>query len=583
MTVASFHFHGYQPGDVLRWTEADPLKPPRFEERRSPVALRIGGERVTGRNWTDAVLRAYGRIERVLHRAAGAASVDVEPQTLVWLLERDPDAYGRVVSAWRTGAAGLAITPPFHPFLPHHHRAEREALFEMMFDFYAPILRAHAGPVGLWLPEAGYTSETLESYLDSAGRASTRYEDLPDLARGPYLVLDSRQLAAEEEATTAWGRTGLDAGLRFAARDPGLSGEFAFGGSSADAFAGSVVARRMDSLLVASDLESLLSNPAQGDRFAEIVEGLRKRGVTVTSPAPPDRPMAAGVLDYSSWSDYDEHTLHGRTSDTRWTGLRRSDGAVVSRVHRGEPLSQLWKHAFTVLTVQVEDAIRRTARAVLKVLDVERRSVALRALAVAYGRHLFQSHFRACGWSSSDVEFERAAGTLLRGRVDIEVAGYLARAYVSMLMGLRSDPRFWDGPDTRVTFQNVACLAQALVDAAELCRRAGEPDRGERLLRLLRVALWEFPEAHGRTHVVGLHGAEGWEMTEAAWIRSLQSEVPERSREDVVRRAARYSVGDALSMLSVRSPESGVVADTGHIAGESHGEWENPDWCEHRP
>jgi hypothetical protein len=585
MATLSFHFHGYQPGDVVRWLEPDPLKPPRFEERSSPVALRIGGDRVAGRNWTDAVLRAYGRIETVLERAAGVASLDIEPQTLAWLLDREPDAYHRVVTAWRRGTAGLVMTPPFHPILPHHHRLDREALFEIMIDFYAPLLRRHEGPVGLWFPEAAYSVAALASYTDSARRATVHLEGLPDLVRGVHLLLDARQLATLEESTTAWGTTGLDGGLRFAARDHGLSGDFAFGGSNPAEFAGSAARRRGDSLLVASDLESLLANAGQAERFVEIVEALRRKGLTVGAPTPPPRPMAAEVLDFSSWSDYDEHLLHGRTSDTRWTGMRRADGAVVSRAHRGEPMSQLWKHALTVVTEQVEDAVRRGARQVLKGLDVDRRPAVLRRLAVAYARHLFQAHYRACGLGSSEVDFAAAAGSILRGKVSVEVSGFLARGYTMMLMGLRSDPRFWDNPDTRVTFQNVACLAQALVDMAEACSRAGEPERGTRLLRLARASLFEFAESYARLGLSDLHGMAGWETTDGAWLRSLQSEVPRRPGYDVVRRAALYAAGEAVaSGLPGPSRPQGeeVVADTGHIAGEVHGEWENREWCEHR-
>ncbi|HLE46194.1 MAG TPA: hypothetical protein VI915_04340 [Thermoplasmata archaeon] len=583
MTTVSFHFHGYQPGDVVRWLEPDPLKPQLFEERRSPVALTIGAERVAGRNWTDAVLRTYGRMERVLEKAAGAASVDVEPQTLAWLLERDPDAYQRVVGAWRRGTAGLVMTPPFHPILPHHHRIEREALFEMMIDFYAPVLRRHDGPIGLWLPEAAYSGETLASYVDAARRATVHHEGLPDLVHGVHLLLDARQLAAAGESMTAWGKTGINGGLRFAARDVSLSGEFAFGGSEAAEFVGSIQARHASSLLVASDLESLLANPAQADRFERIVEGLRMAGIDAKGPSPPPRPMAADVLDYSSWSDYDEHLLHGHTSDSRWTGLRRSDGAVLSRVHRGERLSQLWKHAFTLATEGVESAVRRTARGILKGLDVQRRPAALRRLAVAYGRHLFQAHYRACGLRSSDVDFARAAETILRGRVDVELAGRIARGYAMMLMGLRSDPRFWDNPDTRVMFQGVACLAQALVDMADACARAGDPDRGTRLLRLLKASLLEFSEAYARGGFADLQGTEGWETTEAAWLQSLESEVPGRSAHDVVRRAVLYSTGNAIAAgLPEEAADPERVADTGHIAGEAHGDWGNREWCEHR-
>src|SRR2546425_9937257 len=68
MTTVSFHFHGYQPGDAVRWIEPDPLKPPRFEERNSPVAVRIGGGGGAGGKWRDVLLRAYGRGEEVLSR-----------------------------------------------------------------------------------------------------------------------------------------------------------------------------------------------------------------------------------------------------------------------------------------------------------------------------------------------------------------------------------------------------------------------------------------------------------------------------------------------------------------------------------
>ena len=587
MARVSFHFHGYQPGDVVRWLEPDPLKPPRPEERRSPVSLMIGGDRVAGRNWTDAVLRAYGRMGAVLERASGVASVDIEPQTLVWLLERDPDAYHRAFGEYRRGSAGLAITPPFHPILPHHHRLEQEALFEMMVDFYAPLLRRTEGrPIGLWLPEAAYSAEALASYLAAARRATVHYEGLPDLVHGVHLLLDARQLATVEGSTTAWGSTALDGGIRFAARDAALSSQYAFGTSDVPGFVASVKARGGDSLLVSSDLESLLANPAASERFESIVGSLRQDGITVTAPSPPPRLMAADVLDRSTWSDYDEHLSHGHTSDTRWTGLRRYDDVVVSQVHRGEPLSLLWKHAFTLATEQVENAVRRTARHILKGLEVERRPAVLRRLAVAYGRHLFQAHYRACGLSAGDVDFGRAATRILGGTVDVKLAGLIARSYVTMLMGLRSDPRFWDGPDTRVTFQNVACLSQALVDMAEACGRAGEPARGARLLQLLQVSLLEFSEAFSREGFADLRGAEGWETTEEAWFGSLQPEVLQRSADDVVRRAALYAAGDALAAKlpgGMGRPHGERVADTGHIVGEAHGEWENREWCEHRP
>src|SRR5438445_11816880 len=145
MSTLSFHFHGYQPGDIVRWREPDPLRPQTFEQRHSPVVLRIGPDHIEGRNWTDAVLRTYGRMGSVLHRASGSASVDIEPQTLVWLLERDPSAYRAIIAAYDSGTAGVVMTPPFPPILPHLLRQEREALFDLMFDFSSPPFSARRG------------------------------------------------------------------------------------------------------------------------------------------------------------------------------------------------------------------------------------------------------------------------------------------------------------------------------------------------------------------------------------------------------------------------------------------------------
>ena len=584
MSAVSFHFHGYQPGDIVRWLEPDPLKSQTFEERRSPVALRVGSDRIAGKNWTDAVLRTYGRLQSVLDRAEGAAAVDIEPQTLVWLLERDPEAYRRTLASYENGGLGLVLTPPFHPILPHTHTIERHALFDLMLDFYSPLLRrVGEGSVGLWLPEAGYSKQTIVDYFETARRAMVEIDGLPDLAGGTYLLLDARQLSRSVEGQTAWATLNLDRGVPVIAREIGLSADFAFGATPPSDFSAEVRDRKADSVLVSSDLESLLANPAQAERFQSIVASLRGEGFNVAPPSPPETRPAADAIEFSSWSDYDEHLHGGHTSDSRWTGLRRSDGLVVSRPHLGGPLSQLWKHAFTVAGERVETSIRRAARDVLKEQGVKRPTDALRRLAIAYGRHLFAGHYRRNGYPSSEVEFPLAAETILRGKIDVEAAGFLARGYVMMLMGLRSDPRFWDGPDTRVTFQNIALLSQALVDSAQACSRTGDPSRADRLLRLLRTTLLEFAEMHGRGEFASLQGVEGWETTDGAWHRSLQSEVPQRSALDVVQRAALYSVGERGSRGEGAGRRiAGVVADTGHILGEAHGEWENREWCEHR-
>ncbi|TLZ89221.1 MAG: hypothetical protein E6K04_08455 [Methanobacteriota archaeon] len=446
MSTLSFHFHGYQPGDIVRWRESDPLRPQTFEERRSPVGLRIGPERIEGTNWTDAVLRTYGRMGSVLQRSSGSASVDIEPQTLVWLLERDPSAYREIMSAYDQGIAGFVMTPPFHPILPHLHRQEREALFDMMIDFYSPLIQRSKGrPIGLWLPEAAYSRETMDSFRESARRAGVEQEAIADSIQRAYLIADARQFARPPQPGQAWARVESTERLLAVGRDHPLSGEFAFGATTAPEFFASVRSRGSGSLLVANDLESLLANPMQAERFEAIVHTLREGAVQVIPPVPPGDAPPLALVDYSSWSDYDDMLSGGITSDTRWTGLRRSDGLVVSRIHRNRPLSQLWKYAFTLATERVETAVRRRALYLLRSAGVPRRPHALRRLAVSYGRHWFREHYRTQGIPTSETDFVRSAEDIVGGKLDVEVAGFLARGYVLMLMGTRSDPRFWGG------------------------------------------------------------------------------------------------------------------------------------------
>src|SRR5467141_64553 len=499
MSTLSLRFDGYQPGDIVRWREPDPLRPQTFEQRHAAVVLRIGPDHIEGRNWTDAVLRTYGRIGSVLHRASGSASVDIEPQTLVWLLERDPSAYRAIIAAYDSGTAGLVMTPPFPPILPHLHRQEREALFDLMFDFYSALIqRAEGRPVGLWLPEAAYSHETMDSFRESARQASVELDAIGDSIQTAYLVADARQFAHPPESGEAWVRVNSTERLLAIARDHPLSGDFAFGATTGSEFVASVRSRGNGSLFVANDLESLLANPMQAERFESIVHSLREGGVQVVPPVPPRDAPTLALVDHSSWSDYDDTLSGGITSDTRWTGLRRSDGVIVSRTHRDRPLSQLWKHAFTLATERVETAVRRRALHLLRGAGVARHESALRRIAVAYGRQCFRVHYQAQGLSARDTDFAALAEEILAGKVDIEVAGFLARGYVLMLMGARSDPRFWDNPDTRVTFQNVVLLVQALRDLAEASVRAKDASRATTLRRLLDATLLDFSEWHGR-------------------------------------------------------------------------------------
>src|SRR2546428_8046866 len=256
---------------------------------------------------------------------------------------------------------------------------------------------------------------------------------------------------------------------------------------------------------------------------------------------------------------------------SRWTGLRRSDGLVVSRTHRDRPLSQLWKHGFTLATERVETAVRRRAFHLLRSAGVTRRTQVLRRLAVAYGRHWFREHYRAQGFPTKATDIATSAEEILGGKVDIEAAGFLARGYVLMLMGTRSDPRFWDNPDTRVTFQNVVLLAQALRDLAEASLRLNDASSAAALRRLLQATFLEFSEWLARGEFAALQSTPAWETTAAAWYSSLESEVPTMSPLDVLKRGAMFALalGGEWARGGPEPSRRGAVANTGDLGGVS--------------
>src|SRR5437879_7334092 len=160
------------------------------------------------------------------------------------------------------------MTPPFHPILPHLHRQEREALFDMMIDFDTPRMQ-HANDlsIGLWLPEAAYSRETIDSFRESVREASLEQESLAESLRGTYLIVDARQFIRPPEPGRAWVHVESTNGLLAIARDHSLSGEFAFGSTTASEFGGSVQSRGTGSLLVRSALVSLIANPNPVERF----------------------------------------------------------------------------------------------------------------------------------------------------------------------------------------------------------------------------------------------------------------------------------------------------------------------------
>lgn len=160
------HFHAYQPGDIVYVKDGDGKSPIEYEERKSPVSIKIRDEYVKGENWTRAMLYSYEYINDVLGRMKGV-SVDIEPFTFLMLLHYRRRAFEETVELLRELDA--VPTTPFHPIVPHLDRFEQEILAKVSFDFYSPLIE-NRPVVGYWLPEAVITRESASIVESSTDR-----------------------------------------------------------------------------------------------------------------------------------------------------------------------------------------------------------------------------------------------------------------------------------------------------------------------------------------------------------------------------------------------------------------------------
>jgi len=570
------HFHAYQPGDIVYVEDGDGRGPITYEERKSPVSIRIGEEEVKGENWTRAMLYSYERISDVLSKLKGV-SVDIEPFTFLMLLYYRRKTFEETVELLKELDA--VPTVPFHPIMPHLDEFEQRILARVSFDFYAPLI-GDKPVVGYWLPEAVITKRTAEIVESATDKRLV-------------FLLDERQLLYDfPQAKYSCNRYGKSFVF---GREWSLSDAFAFNSLDVSGLISTTLNYLDDYkenlkvpylIFTASDLESLLGNPRQLDRFVAWMEGLEENGVErVSVPEFVRKKLAGefkrlegecqfgmGVRDYSSWSDYFDLSLDGKTSDSRWLGYRRGDGRVFAREVKGRRISQIWKVAFTRIFKELNRTVRLGVIMGLENLGVSGRGA--EEFLVRYARLFFRDYYDYFGVSTSlDYVLEPVNGE--------RDALKLGRTYYLMLLANHSCPRFWENLDTRVAFGNVSVMAKALIELMEYYDGSElQSPFIEAYLRLLN-----FESLYHVWHLGELPSIEGWETKEKAWSEALRPEVP-NSGYNVVTRAALYAGKRALrgDLRSLIEPYNidWAVPDTGHIPGESHGHWENPEWCEHR-
>jgi len=639
-----FHFHAYQPGDAILRLRGDPKNPPELAERRSPVSLKLGDTEIRGDNWTDAMLRYYGAIWRLFRETGGArgkgtdesspslapcpvprapfCSVDVEPWTLQSLAQRHPSSFWAFRELVLDRIVDPVATVPFHVLLPHAEPEEQSFLSRLAFRLHDALAGAFGNgrPVGFWFPEALYSERAARSVAQAFQECERARDRANGAGRRPlFFVLDGGQFIGVDYPQKALSANFVmvdSERVSVFGRDRTLSDRWAFRQGTIPEMVADIAGGRADpvkegkaiayALTLASDLESLAGSAEQAARFSELRGALEAAGIGMEAHSAflhrklsgeyqswdgelRSKDFLVRVRENSSWSDYMDLGID-YPSDTRWTGLRRWDGLVVSRTLWGRRISQVWKQGFGKMHSRVVRTVRLGAHECIgRCLPGGEAAGAEPAgeFLLEYSNLVFSRLLLASG-SGLRLDFHRLLDGSLPDCRDEEAAALAGRAYLEALMASRSCPRFWENIDTRVTFQSAVFLAHALLDIAECCGRLGLRERAAEAERLFQSNLVDFHEAYRYFRLDGLFGAFGWEVSEEAWHMAIQSEVPDRSTYDVVKRAAlfvasREGTGAASRIMSsVRFDPAQAVADCGHIEGESHGRWETPGFCENR-
>ncbi|MGB9636458.1 MAG: hypothetical protein ACPL1Y_04330 [Thermoplasmata archaeon] len=304
----SYHLHGYQPGDVIQIEENSPFEPVKFTERHSPLNLDVAGTTVYGRNWTDAVLNGYRLFPNALRNGKEKmVSIDIEPFTLQMYANKFGISSLLDLLSIFDKSVEFVATPPFHPPLSLMHRIEQEVVARIMWDIAFAISdkfileREDMRIYGVWLPEALYTSETANIV---ANAFATRFFSDPHLrVKKPklYFILDKRQFLEPKYEHYLYSLNYVevaDTKIFVFGRIPELSDIFAF--NKADIPCKEFVTEMLSKttmkrdevketegipylVTLASDLESLVSNGKQVEKFRCLFSELNKSGIGTIS------------------------------------------------------------------------------------------------------------------------------------------------------------------------------------------------------------------------------------------------------------------------------------------------------------
>jgi alpha-amylase/alpha-mannosidase (GH57 family) len=158
----AIHAHFYQPARENPWLEA-------IERQESAFPYHDWNQRVTAEcyapNATSRILDDHGRIGKIVNNYA-RISFNFGPTLLAWMEAEEPDTYRAILEADRESLThfsghGSAIAQAYnHTILPLANRRDKQTQIAWgINDFERRFGRR---PEGMWLPETGVDTETLE-------------------------------------------------------------------------------------------------------------------------------------------------------------------------------------------------------------------------------------------------------------------------------------------------------------------------------------------------------------------------------------------------------------------------------------
>lgn len=584
--LVGFHFHGYQPGDVVSVEfKHDDI---RFIERISHIIA----DNHTYKNWTEYMLKRYPKIFsffETLGKENLKFSLDVEP----WTIKMSEDLGINLLSTIRSikDFADIVATVPYHPIMPHLEKFEMEVLSGIMWEIHKRI-NPDVMWQGVWLPECAYSSDVIKAIAEQSFRLGN--------IQGTYLFLDSTQIIKPPEDYAKMSCNFIKSVMKIGvvARDKAISNAFAFREKNPRDIVSMILSRRDNIkeekgipyfLSLASDLETFIYSDDQMKRFYDIYSNLKEKKISCMRPSDYFYEKSMGTMkkwigeffseeyaikvkENSSWSDYTDTQING-PSDTRWTGLRRFDSLIIFRNYGRRKISQIWKQGFMRLMENINRFIRNCCIFGLKNIG----GGELLEFLIKY----HSIHFSAiCGNKSNPFnDCNYVTG-------DENTALELARMYYLGLMANRSCPRFWENIDTRVTFQSVIFMTSSLLECHRIMNYIGEKNMAEKAVKIFQRELVNFEKTYDIYNIQELFGYHGWEVMRDSWISSIQSEIPSISCYNVVKRAAIYEIIKSCHESShkfienINFKDDDVCADVNHIFSERSFPWKNKDWCE---